>query len=139
MQQAGLNDHVWAPRFAYCLQLPEERLKPDVSRYLNFALVALKEVFRLNIANVQHIVLGWKEIIWIKESSVLKHVWDYLVPWPFLGSRLCSMLLHHQSITFSTNRELSMLGFRLDLRLPLPLPWLAVAFVIVEFLRCGLI
>ena len=110
-----------------------------MSRYLVIVRVALKEAFRLTIANVQRIVLGWKEIILIKVSSVLILVWDYLVPWPFLGSRLCSMLLHHQSITFSTNRELSMLGFRLDLRLPLPLLEVASAFVIVEFLRCGVI
>ena len=74
----------------------------------------------------------------IKESSVLKLVWDYLVFW-FLGSRLCNMLLHHQSRTLFTNRELSMLVFLLDLRLLLPLLEVASAFVIVEFLRCGVI
>ena len=137
MQQAGLSDHVWAPRLAHCLQLLEERSKPGVSRYLVIVHVALKEVFRLTIANVQPIVLGWKEIILIKVSSVLILVWDYLVPWPFLGSRLCSMLLHHQSRTLSTNRELSML--RLDLRLLLPLLEVASALIIVEFLRFGVI
>ena len=137
LQQAGLSDHVWAPRLAHCLQLLEERSKPGVSRYLVIVHVALKEVFRLSIAIVQLIVLGWKDFIRIKESSVLKHVWDYLEPWPFLGSRLCSMLLHHQSRTLSTNRELSMLGLLLDLRLLLPLLEVASAFVIVEFLRCG--
>ena len=139
LQQAGLSDHVWAPRLAPCLQLHEERLKPGVSRCLVCVHVALKEVFRLLVAIVQPIVLNWKDSICIKDSSVLKHVWDYLEPWPFLGSRLCSMLLHHQSITFSTNRELSMLEFRLGPRLPEPLLEVGSAFVFVEFLRCGVI
>ena len=98
--------------------------------------VALKEVSRLAIAIVQLIVLGWNGSIRIKED--LKHVWDDRELWPFLGSRLRSMQLH-QGTTGFTLREISMLGFLLGPRLPLPLLWLAFAFVIVEFHRCSLI
>ena len=136
LQQRGLSDHVWAPGFAHVFQPVEGLSKPDVHLQLVLVPVALKEVCRLIIAIVQLIVLGWRESIRIKED--LKHVWDDRELWPFLGSRLRSMQLH-QGTTGFTLGEISMLGFLLGPRLPVPLLWLAFAFVLVKFHRCGVI